>query len=441
MSLTPLERDLVHAVAAQRDELVALASDLVRFDTTAREVGDPAREEAALQARLAERLRDAGAEVDVWEPDATELAGRPLVPDGIDFVGRPQLAVTFHGDGGGRSLLLNGHIDVVSGEPREQWTSDPNEPEVRAGRLYGRGACDMKGGIAAMVVAAETVTRFGRLAGDLTVCTNTDEESSGAGGMALVARGVRADAGISPEPTGFDVWNACRGSVLVTIEVAGRPGHAEMPQPHWRDGGAVNAIEKANLVLDVLRTLRGEWLQRDALAHAELAPADIIPTAVAAGEWLVTHPASCRITCVLPYPPAQADEDGWSSTVEREVAEHIARAAAKDDWLADNPPSLTWFAGVMPMDVPADSPIVTSVLGASSDVGRHGRPAGLNSWFDGATLTRFAGTPTVAFGPSGKHVAHTVDEFVSIDDLVACAQAIAVAATRFCGLSSAAGGA
>src|SRR5262249_12335251 len=162
----------------------------IGFDTTARDPGDPPRDEAPLQEYLADRLERTGAEIDIWEPDESELAGKPLVPPGLDFKGRPQLIPRTHGRGGGRSLTFNGPIDVVSAEPRDRWTSDPFVAEVRDGRLYGRGACDMKGGIAAMTIAVETLAELGvRLAGDLIVATNTDEESSGAGGTALVERG------------------------------------------------------------------------------------------------------------------------------------------------------------------------------------------------------------------------------------------------------------
>jgi acetylornithine deacetylase len=436
--LTAVERAVTTDIAARRDELIEIATTLIGFDTTAREVGDPPREEAALQGYLADRLTAAGAAADLWEPSGPALAGLPLVPDGLDFKGRPQLVARFAGRGTGSSLLLNGHIDVVSSEPRDQWTTDANRAEVRDGRLYGRGSCDMKGGVAAMTLAAEALARSSTpLAGDLLVATNTDEESSGAGGMALVKRGVHADAGIVPEPTGFDVWIACRGSAFATIDVPGRPGHAEMPQPHWRDGGAVNAIEKASLILDEIRRLREEWRSRDALLHPLLAPTDIVPTVAAAGEWGVTYPASCRLTCIVPYVPAHAGADGSTRELEEEVAARIARVAEKDDWLAEHPPTITWSATVMPMELSADEPVVRTALGAAAAVGANGSPAGLNSWFDGATLTRFAQTPTVAFGPSGldggRTIPHTVDESVRIDDLVVCAQALAVTALRFCG--------
>ena len=437
MKLSALELQVTAEIADAGDELIALASDLIGFDTTARGVGDAAREERQLQEYLAGRLGAAGADTELWEP-GDELAGGPLVPEGLDFRGRPQLIARFPGAGGGRSLLLNGHIDVVTSEPRERWTSHPNRAEVRDGRLYGRGACDMKGGVAAMTFAAETLARLGTgLAGDLLVCTNTDEESSGAGAMALTTRGIRADAGIIPEPTGFDVWVACRGSVLAAIDVPGAPGHAEMPQPSWREGGAVNAIEKAAVVLEAIQRLREDWRGREDLRHPYVSPTSLVPTVISGGEWTSTYPSSCRLTYVVAYPPAHADGQGWASVVEREVAECIAHAAAGDDWLAEHPPAIVWSAGVTPMEIPADAPIVRTIRAAADDLGLGGEVAGLDSWYDGATFTRFAATPAVAFGPSGldgdRTVAHTVDEFVPVADLVACSQALAVAALRFCG--------
>src|SRR5262249_51895250 len=158
-----------------RDDVAELTSRLIAFDTTAREVGDPARDEAALQEYLSSRLREAGADVDVFEPDTAAMQGKPLVPPGLDFAGRPQMIASWPGRGGGRSLVFNGHIDVVSGEPRRAWTTDPFPPAVRDGKVFGRGSCDMKGGVAAMSLAAETLASLGiGLGGSLIVATNTD---------------------------------------------------------------------------------------------------------------------------------------------------------------------------------------------------------------------------------------------------------------------------
>ncbi len=432
---TEIERRVMDEISQRRDELVALASDLIGFDTTAREHNDdPACDEAALQKYLAARLRAAGAEVDLWEPAPEDVAGSPMIPPGLRFDGRPQLVAHFPGAGGGRSLLFNGHIDVVTAEPRERWTSDPFRPEVRDGNLYGRGACDMKGGIAAMVFAAEVLASLDpRLAGDLLVCTVTDEESTGAGGLAAVAHGVRADGGIVTESTDFEVQIACRGSLIPTITVPGRPGHAGCPQPHWRDGGAVNAIDKAGAIADAMRRLETDWRQRSTYHHPYLSPGDIVPVQIVGGEWMVSIPASCRLVYHIAYLPGQADASGWGGRVRDEVAEWVLRASQADPWLAENPPTIEWAPEVPATAVAPDEPIVPIVAAATAAAGRPGRVWGTDGWHDGATFT-LGGTPTVAFGPgNGFTIAHIVNEYIPVDDLVAATQALALAALRFCG--------
>ncbi len=148
------------------------------------------------------------------------------------------------------------------------------------GNIVGRGACDMKGGIAAMVVAAEALAGTGELRGDIVVCTNTDEESSGVGGLACARHGVKADFAIVPEPSSLEVWPACRGTVYCTITLTGRAGHAEQEHPHWRDGGAVNAIDKGRFLLDGVDRLRADWRSRADLRHPLLDPPDIVADAL-----------------------------------------------------------------------------------------------------------------------------------------------------------------
>ena len=428
-----LEETVVTAVRAKRDELIALTRELVAYDTTAREIGDPARDEERLQRSLAARLKAIGAEIDLWEPPATGRGNR-LLPDDLDFVGRPQLAARLGGSGGGPSLLLNGHIDAVSVEPRELWTHDPFAGEIDDGRLYGRGAADMKGGIASMTVALEVLHERGvRLAGDVVVCTVTDEESSGAGGWAAVDRGVRADAGFCTEPTGFDAWVACRGTVCPTITIPGRAGHAEAPQRDWREGGAVNAIEKLPLVLDAIAELREDWRTRADHRHAMLSPGDIVPTVVRGGDWSVTIPAWCDLQCDAMFLPAGIDAAADASVIEREIRERVdAHVRARDPWFEDHPLRWAWDSYVLPAEIAADHPLVEIVLAAAAALGRPGKVAGLDSWHDAATFTRFGGTPCFSFGGGALATAHAVDEYTEIDELVDVAAAVALAAMRYC---------
>ncbi len=427
------EQRVTELIEAGRDRLVELTSTLINFDTTAREADGAAHDEAALQDHLGRLLSAAGAEVEIWEPRPNEVSGTRQIPGPLSFEGRPQMAARFAGAGGGRSLLFNGHIDVVPSEPRDRWTSDPNAAAVRDGNLYGRGACDMKGGVAAMTFAAIALAEAGvPLRGDLIVNTVTDEETSGAGGLAAVSHGVRADAGIVTEPTAFDVWVGCRGSLSPTITVEGRPGHAEMPQPHWRDGGAVNAIEKMSVVLEAIRELREEWRGRPDKRHPHLSPSDIVPAIISGGEWVVTYPSSCTLQSELMYLPSNADPDGWGTLVEREVTEWIQRRCAADAWLAEHPPLIEWSLDIPPYEVDSAHPLVTAMLASSAAVGQPSRISGLDSWYDAASFTRFGGTPCIGWGPRDIAWAHTIDEYVPVDDLVRCAQGLAIAAIRYC---------
>jgi acetylornithine deacetylase len=438
--VSALEEQVVARVREGRDELVGILADLIAFDTTARLPGDPARDETACQEYLRDLLApaDGGAsqcEADLWEPEPVGLQ-HPLLPHGLDFAGRPQLAVRLRGEGGGRSLLLNGHIDAVSAEPLAKWTSDPFKAEIRDGQLYGRGSCDMKGGIADSLFALLVLRRLGvRLAGDVVFCTNTDEESSGAGSYSCVERGVKADAGLCAEPTEFDAWIACRGAVNATITIEGRTGHAEMVHPGWREGGAVNAIEKLCIVLGGLRHVRDDWRARGDYTHPLLSPGDIVPTVVKGGEWMVTYPSSCELTLDLQYLPAQVDAEGTGHAVFREVERYVNAAAASDPWLAEHPLRWDWPGDIVPAEVPADAPIVLAALRAGADVGHPGEIKGLDSWHDAAMYTRRAGTPTISFGPGGFRTAHTIDECVPVDDLVDHAAAVALAVMRWCGVA------
>jgi acetylornithine deacetylase len=434
--LTTLERSVTEEIERRREDLVGLLCDLVAFDTQAPDPDYAPRDEAALQDYVARRLRSAGLAVRVWEPEPADLPpSRYAIPQGHHFRGRPQLLATATGGGGGRALLLNGHVDVVGAEPRELWTSDAFSPELRAGRLYGRGACDMKGGVAAMLLATEVLRALAvPLRGDLIVNTVTDEESTGAGSLAVAASGLRADAGIIPEPTGLTAWLGTRGSLMPAITVEGRAGHAGFPPAHWSAGGPVNAIEKMQIVLEALQRLRLEWQLRPDTQHAVLAPGSIVPTALHAGQWMVSYPASARLECHVQYVPGQADDDGYGSRVEAEIEARVLAAAGADPWLAQHPPRFDWPGDAPAGFVSAEAPVSATTLDAMAAVDLPRTVASRTTFFDGPTFTR-AGIPTIAFGPGDILRAHGVDEYVPVDQLVRAAQVLAVAAMRFCGVA------
>ena len=163
-----------------------------------------------------------------------------------EFEDRPNLLGMLKGEGNGKSLMLSGHIDVV--QRGSKWTYDPFAGTVEDGNIYGRGACDMKGGIAAMTMAVKAIREAGlKLKGDVKIGTVVDEEAGGMGTLALVAAGNRADACIITEPTDLQIAPLCRGILWGKLVIEGRAGHIELKQGDWRKGGAVDAIEKGLL--------------------------------------------------------------------------------------------------------------------------------------------------------------------------------------------------
>jgi acetylornithine deacetylase len=447
--LDSLEDRVVAAVRQRRDELVKLTSELVALDTTARDAGAPPRAEAQLQRLLAARLAALGAEIDLWEPEPTDEGGR-FVPPGLDFVGRPQLIARLSGaasaaDQTAHSLLLTGHIDAVDVEPRDQWDSDPFAATELDGLLYGRGTNDMKGGLAALIVALEALhdvlpAAGAGLAGEVVFASVTDEESSGMGSWSVVQRfaerGLKPDAGLCAEPTEFEAWVACRGILKPRLTIPGRAGHSQEPQPGWREGGAVNAIERLVPVLTEVRHINDDWRERPDQRHPFLAPGDIVPVLVDGGTWDVTYPASCHLTLDCHYLPVHWHPVDGADRVKAEVRERIDRAAvAGDDWLAEHPIIWEWEWEVPPAEIAADHPLATTVLNAAAGLGRPSRPGGLNSWHDAATFTLHGGIPTFSYGPRGMNSAHAVNERVSIDELVDAAAIVAVSAMSWCGLA------
>ena len=432
-TLSTLEQKVIQRARDSRDELVATVEELVACVTIARLPGEPARDEERLQRILGKRLAQIGAEVDIWEPDAVPR-GHPLFPEGLEFRGRPQLAARISGLGGGRSVLTSGHIDVVAAEA-DRWSHDPFRVWQQEGLLYGRGVVDMKGGIAALLTAVDALQRTGvRLNGDVLFTTNTDEETTGGGSWAITQRGYHADAGVCAEPSSFDAWTACRGTAKPEITVVGRAGHTQARQPHWEDGGAVNAIEKMQLVLQGIKRLRDDWSIRRDCQHPLLAPSDIVPTIVSGGTWVVTYPSSCTLSCDVQYVPAQRDADGGGSRVKAEITDRLNAAVSVDPWFDDHPLEWAWGWGCPPAEMPNDHPLVDVLLEAGARLGRAGRIGGMDSWHDAANFQLHGSTPSLSYGPGDVQRAHSVDECVAIDELVDYAAIMALAIMRYCGV-------
>ena len=373
--------------------LERLLSDLVAIDSMNSDLVPGAAGEAAIAAFIADWLRAAGLEVRVEEVQP----------------GRPNVIGIARGSGGGRSLLLNGHIDTVG----VTGMSEPFTPCVRDGRLYGRGAYDMKGGVAACMVAAVEAAKL-KLRGDVIVTAVMDEEYAGLGTLA-VAEHTRADAAIVAEPTELQLVVAHKGFVWLEVETEGVAAHGS--RPHL----GVDAIVKMGGVLAGLDRLVGELSRRP--AHPLLGPPSVHASTIqGGGEWS-TYPDRCTLAVerrLLPGETGDAAEAELQAIVAALAAADPAfRAAVRRDLVRS------------PLETPVGAPIISAVRQAAGDaLGRLVEPAGVSFWTDAASLHE-AGIPTLLFGPLGAG-AHAVEEWVDLASVQTCAEIYLATAAAFC---------
>ena len=373
--------------------LERLLSDLVAIDSMNSDLVPGAAGEAAIAAFIADWLRAAGLEVRVEEVQP----------------GRPNVIGIARGSGGGRSLLLNGHIDTVG----VTGMSEPFTPCVRDGRLYGRGAYDMKGGVAACMVAAVEAAKL-KLRGDVIVTAVIDEEYAGMGTLA-VAEHTRADAAIVAEPTELQLVVAHKGFVWLEVETEGVAAHGS--RPHL----GVDAIVKMGGVLAGLDRLVGELSRRP--AHPLLGPPSVHASTIqGGGEWS-TYPDRCTLAVerrLLPGETGDAAEAELQAIVAALAAADPAfRATVRRDLVRS------------PLETPVGAPIISAVRQAAGDaLGRLVEPAGVSFWTDAASLHE-AGIPTVLFGPLGAG-AHAVEEWVDLASVQTCAEIYLATAAAFC---------
>jgi acetylornithine deacetylase len=366
------------------EELVA---SLVAIESVNPDLVPGGAGEARIAEFVAGRLRDAGLEVELDE----------AAP------GRPSVIAVAPGSGGGRSLMLNAHLDTVGVEGMER----PFDPVVRDGRLYGRGAYDMKAGLAACMLAAERLSSEG-LAGDVVVAAVADEEYASVGVQSVLER-RRTDAAIVTEPTALRVCIAHKGFVWAEVETRGRAAHGSRPAE------GVDAITRMAPALTRLADLQSAL--DAAPAHELVGPGSVHASLIDGGQELSSYPARCVLSLERRTVPGETAED-----VRREceaLVEGIDGGEVRLGLVRE------------PFSVDPDADVVQSV--ARSAAALRGRPAelyGETYWMDAAFI-QAAGIPTVVFGPGGEG-AHAVEEWVDLASVEACADGLVLAARELC---------
>ena len=382
--------------AVSEDRLLRLLKQLISIKSVNPTLSPGGNGEAEIARFLGDYMREMG--LDVRYQD--------LGP------GRANVIGILKGSGGGRSLLLNGHLDTVG---VADMAIDPLEPKFENGKVYGRGAFDMKGGLAAMVEAVDALIRSSaRLRGDVIITGVADEEYASAGTEAVV-REYRADAAINCEPSGLDVVVAHKGFAWASITVEGRAAHGSRPSE------GVDAIVKAGrFLVELERFGKGPLAKK---VHPIVGPASVHASLISGGKELSTYPDRCVVQIERRTIPGETRED-----VEAELHSLLRDVASSDpDFKAQG----EVFFYRPPFEVSSGEPVVKVLIDACSQVlGRKPDFAGSSAWLDSAILKE-AGIPTAVFGTSGGG-AHSAVEWVDFRSVVDAAKVLSRAIAEFC---------
>jgi acetylornithine deacetylase len=411
---------ILDKVDASKDEAVRFLQKMVSIPSV---TGD----EAAIQAFLQEYLNKIGLEVDMWDTDWEELKKHPgYRPVARGYEGRPNIVATAKGSGGGRSLLLNGHTDVIPVGNGEGWSDNPWSAKIENGRIYGRGSCDMKSGVASHILAVQYLQELGvDLKGDVLINIVIDEEVSGHGTLDTVIRGYTADAGISGETSDLHVQPACIGRIWFEIEIQGKP--AGIQQRYL----GVSGIALGQKIVAAVQELEDE---RVATVKHPLYPSaiDSLPCIIGsfqAGNYPSAFPATALLKGSIGTVPGE-DHEG----VKRSLVKKIAEAAAKDAWMKDHPPVVR-FVGydAEASEIPRGHAIVETVSRNYTEItGKEPTISGRQGAADTRFLNSYGHTPTVIFGPGSTAVMHANDEYVSIDDYITSIKVMALSIYDWC---------
>jgi len=428
--MTPLDETqrqaTLDAVDAGFEEQIAFTQELVRHPSLR------GREHTA-QDFLYDALRARGYALDRWTIDPEEIRDHPgFSPVEVDYANAINVVATHRPEREtGRSLILNGHIDVVPEGPHDMWTSPPYEPRRAGDWLYGRGSGDMKAGIAANVFALDALARLGyRPAGRVHLQSVVEEECTGNGALACLRRGYDAEAAIIPEPCDDKLVRANVGVIWFRVHVRGVPTHVR------EAGRGVNAIEASFHLIQALRRLEAEWnaeKHRYPRFAEEDHPINFNVGQIAGGDWTSSVPAWCSLDCRIAIYPGDDPADR-ACALERCLRE----AAQAHPFLANNPPEVAYtgfFARGYELDEGTEAEDVlhrAHAASAGTDLASYIMPA----YLDGRVFAIYGGRPCLVYGPVAEAV-HGFDERVSLASTRRVTGAIALFIAEWCGLEKA----
>ena len=424
-----LKREILDAVDAGFEAQVAFIQDLVRYPSLR-------GQEHTAQHFLHDAMASRGLAMDRWAIDVAEIENHPgFSPVKVNYDNAVNVVGTHRPrDEAGRSLILNGHVDVVPTGPADLWTRPPFEPWIDGDWLYGRGGGDMKAGLAANLFALDALRRLGyQPAATVYLQSVTEEECTGNGALSCLVRGYRADAAIIPEPEDDKLVRANVGVIWFRVHVRGMPVHV-------REAGAgANAIEAAYRLIQGLRGLEAEWNARKA-GHRHFEdldhPINFNVGKIEGGDWASSVPAWCAFDCRIAIYPGVDPR-----AAAREIEACLRRTSRDDPFLSNHPPEIEYNGFFAEGYVLEEGSAAEAALAKA-----HARSYGESleafvtpGYLDGRVFVLYGDCPCLVYGPYSENI-HGFDERVSLASVKRVTGSIALFMAAWCGLEKVAAG-
>jgi len=409
------------AINDNKDEIIAFVQKLVRTPSLANQESD-------VQHIIHEKLNSIGLSSKIIPVIFSELEHHPAFnDDGFSPDSRINVTALWQGNNKAKSLILNGHVDVVPTGPEKLWNDDPFSGNIVDGKIYGRGSCDMKAGLSSGLFAIYILKKLGFSPdGDIIFQSVVGEESGGCGTLTNIVKGYHADAAIILEPTSLKLSPIQSGALTFRLKVPGKATHASM---RW-DG--ISAIEKYSLIhqsiIDFEKERHDSFDVEYYQSKDRVAPINI--GTIEGGQWHSTVPESIIAEGRLGVFPGESNEKAKES-FER----HINRFSQSDNWLKDHPPVIEWFEGQFESgQTSLNHPLIKELGDTYNNVSNQDAIIeGVTYGSDLRLFTNHANIPSVLFGPGDVRLAHAANENILIDEILISTEVIANMIVNWCG--------
>ncbi len=425
MPSSDLASKIMNAVDEGFDDQVAFTAELVKYPSLR-------GQEHTAQDFMAREMRGRGLSVDRWQVRIEDIQHLPgFSPVHVSYDNAFNVVGAHRPDNpSGRSLILNGHIDVVPVGPLDMWDTPPFDARIEDGWMYGRGAGDMKAGLGEMLFAMDALKRIGQVpTADVFLQSVIEEECTGNGALACLQRGYRAEAALIPEPMGDSLVGAQIGVLWFQVKLRGRPVHV------LEAGSGANAIEAAFPLMQALHGLEERW-NGDDRRHAAYAdvhhPINLNIGRIEGGDWPSSVPAWCIFDVrIATYPEQDLSE------ARREIEDTIRAAAQKDSFLANSPPEIVYHGFFAEGYELANADAAEAVLAAAHEAvnGKPLQKVPTTATTDARFFGLYADTPGLVYGPRSENI-HGFNERVELESVRRNTQTMALFIAEWCGLQA-----